>query len=131
MPALANVTVKKSDGTTDITYTGLTPSSGDKTPAVFRVQSVGTSVRERPEVRVSTYDSPDGNRRVVKENYVYPVVKEINGVNTVVDYITKSVETKYPKQAIDDDVKEAAYQSANVAAGTLFKSVHETGFAPT
>lgn len=130
MPTLANVTVKKYDGTTDIVYNGLQPSSGDRTAAVFRAQSVGTSVRERPEVRVVAFDSPDGNRRVVKKNYVYPVVKAINGVNTVVGYITKSVETKVPKDATDLDVREAAHQAANLEASALFKNVDVEGFAP-
>ena len=131
MPALANVTVKKFDGTTDIVYTGLQPSSGDKTAAVFRAQTVGTSVRERPEVRVVSSDSPDGQRRVIKENFVFPVVKAISGVNTVTGYITRVVETKYPKDALDADVREAAHQAANLEASALFKAVNVEGFAPT
>lgn len=131
MPALANVTVKKSDGTTDIVYTGLQPSSGDKTAAVLRAQTVGTSVRERPEVRVSSSDSPDGNRRVVKKNYVYPVTKQVGGVATVVGYMTRSVESKYPKDTPDADVREFAHQCANLEASALFKAVEVEGFAPT
>ncbi|DAD50928.1 coat protein [ssRNA phage SRR6049586_1] len=33
MPAIANITVKKNDDTTDIVWTAVQPSSGDGTPA--------------------------------------------------------------------------------------------------
>lgn len=33
MPQMANITVKKADGTTDVVYTALTPAGGDNSPA--------------------------------------------------------------------------------------------------
>jgi hypothetical protein len=53
MPALADITVKMADGTTNITYTGIVPSAGDKTPAVWRSNSVGGSIGQRPELRAT------------------------------------------------------------------------------
>jgi hypothetical protein len=130
MPAAANITVKAFNGTTDVIYVLKSPAAGDKSPAVWRVDAVGVSNAERPEMRVWSQDSPDGKRRVVKETYVYPVVKLINGVNTVVDYISKTVEFKVPKVATDVDTREAAYQSANLEASALVKSAEAEGFAP-
>lgn len=55
MPNLANITVKKNDGTSDQVYTGIRPAAGDQ-PAVFRNLSVGVSVAQQPEVRVRVRD---------------------------------------------------------------------------
>jgi len=47
MPSMANITVKKNDGTTDATYTALTPSAGDKVSAQWRNNSQSTIAANR------------------------------------------------------------------------------------
>jgi transcriptional regulator of met regulon len=37
MPAMANITVKKADDTTDVIYVAISPSAGDKVPAIWQV----------------------------------------------------------------------------------------------
>lgn len=48
MPTLSNITVKKNDGTTDVIYTGVAPSAGDKSPAVLRNNSLGSAAAFHP-----------------------------------------------------------------------------------
>jgi len=50
MPSMADITVKKNDGTTDVTYTAISAASGDKSPlfgaatrSVRRLDSVPNS----------------------------------------------------------------------------------------
>lgn len=131
MPVATNLTVKKNDGTTDIVHTLMTPSSGDKTPAVWRSNTVGSSVRERPEFRVQSYDSPDGQRRIIKEHLTWPVTRVIGGVTELVGISQRTVETRIVKLMHDAEVNEFASQGANLSATTVVKDSVKSGFAPT
>lgn len=44
MPTLANITIKKADGTTDVVYTAIAGAAGDNTPAMFRNETIGTTL---------------------------------------------------------------------------------------
>jgi len=125
---MANMTVKKADGTTDITYTALSPSAGDKTPAIWRSNTVGASVAQRPEFR-ATANQLVNNKRVLKTNFVFPIVDAIT--NTVIDYVTIVMESKISLKATDVDVKEAVYQGLNLVSNALIKQSASDGFAPT
>lgn len=132
MPQMANLTVKKSDGTTDIVYTSMTPSAGDKTPAIWRANTVGDSVALRPEFRAVGMPSPDGARRTLKTNLVFPVVVTDNasGLKKVAGYITQVVETKIFLAADDATVAEAVAQGANLVNTALMRECARVGFAP-
>lgn len=128
MPQMANITVKKADGTTDIVYTAMSPSAGDKTPAIWRSNSVGTSVAQRPEFR-ATSAQLSGNKRQLKTNFVYPIVDAIT--HKVVDYVTVVMDVKSSLAGTDADVKEAVFQALNLNSSTLMKQSAADGFAPT
>lgn len=70
MPSMANIIIKKADGTTDITYTALTPSSGDKVPAQWRVESIGTVAGNRPTFMIQTRFSADKQARIDRKSVV-------------------------------------------------------------
>lgn len=63
MPNMANITVKKADGTTDVVYTALTPSAGDKTSARWSLTASSTKANLRllwNALRVITMRGPPG-----------------------------------------------------------------------
>lgn len=126
MPNLANLTVKKADGTTDITYTGVSPSAGFGSAALFRSNSVGTSVAARPSLAVTPVQRT--NRLVAKVNFVYPIVDPVTG--KVVDYGTFKGESNFPMAATDVDVAEGVAQGTNLVAHALLKSVMREGNGP-
>lgn len=126
MPQLTNITVKKADGTTDIVFTGLSPSAGYGSPALFRSNSVGTNIAQRPSLAVTPIARP--NRSVVKTNFVYPIVDAATG--KVVDYGTIKAESNFPMTADDSVVSEMAHQGTNLLATALIKSVLKEGMGP-
>lgn len=131
MPSMANLTVKKADGTTDIVWTGLSPSAGDKVPAVWRSQTIGANVQQRPEFRLWSFGTPNGNQRTVKSSLVYPVLQVAGGVTTVIGFCTQVMETKIAIVASDADAGECVYQGFNILSTALIKQAVKEGFAPT
>lgn len=126
MPNIADITVKKADGTTDVVFTAITPSAGDNSAAIFRSNSVGVSIAQRPSLAVTPSGKP--GRRVVKTNFVYPVVDLVSG--KVVDYITMKCESNAADTAADAVVAEAMAQASNLNASALIKSVRVIGYGP-
>lgn len=113
MSAAGNETVLKYDGTTNIVWTLKSPSAGDKVPASWRSETVGSAAAFRPEFRQWAYDAPSGKQRVVKTSCVYPVtgVDATGGRTKVFGYVTRVTETKIFSEAPDTDVQEAVAQS--------------------
>lgn len=133
MPAIANITVKKNDGSTDIVWTGVQPSSGDGTPATFKSQTVGSALAHQPELRVSGRDGGKGVSRVMRATFRYPQIatNTTTGVTSVVGFANGTVEMTLPKSMASTDVNEAVSQLANLLASTLIKSSFKEGFAPS
>jgi hypothetical protein len=133
MPALADITVKMADGTTNITYTGIVPSAGDKTPAVWRSNSVGGSIGQRPELRVQSASNGDNSARRITINYSYPsLFTDSNTGRVSVDKrLNWSLSASIPVEMTDADLAEAVEQGNNLVAATLVKSSMKSGYSPT
>lgn len=132
MPNMADITVKKADGTTDVIYVALSPSAGDKTPAQWRIEAIGTVPGNRPQFQVSSKFSADRQARIVEGKLVYP--------ETFTDSTTGIVATRLREtfqftsiirlDAADGTTAELAAQAANLLKSTLVQSVLKTGYAP-
>ena len=85
MPQMANITVKKADGTTNVVYTAVTGSAGDKTNAVWQNTSVGTVPAERPTFAMQTMSNGTGTSRRVKMSGSWPTTKQDAGGNKIVN----------------------------------------------
>lgn len=132
MPNMANITVKKSDGTTDIVYSQMVASAGDKAPALWRANSVGTAAAFRPELScVSQWNGPRTARRVyLRYSYPSTTIDATGGVvlqNRAIFETTAVV----PTGMTDADLAEAVSQYFNLGASTLIKDSFKVGFAPT
>lgn len=132
MPQMANITVKKNDGTTDVIYTAVVPSAGDKTPAIWRNNTVGTAISHRPEVRVTSRDNGTNAARRVDVLAVYPTTATgSDGRINVVDKAILNASFLVPKGMLEADVNEAVSQTLNLLASTLIKDTVKSGYAPT
>lgn len=133
MPNMADIVVKKADGTTDITYTALTPSSGDKVPAQWRVESLGAVAGNRPTLTLSSRYSQDRKARLVEGRVVLPetFTDTTTGIISVRNREMFSFNTVIHLDTSDSVISELAAQSANLLKGSLIQSVLKTGFAPT
>lgn len=130
MPNMADITVKKADGTTDAIYSKMVPSAGDSSPAIWRNNGVGTLVNQRPELTVIA-SSPQQGKRTVKMSVVWPLLKTVDGNPIISNYFTAVTTVKFSEDATPTEIKEAAYQAMNLHSAALIKEVCETGFAPT
>ena len=132
MPQMANITVKKNDGTTDITYTDMVPSAGDQSPAVWRSNTVGQAAAFRPELTcVSQANGPRTARRIGLK-FTYPsLVTGGDGKVSISDKAIMEVSFLVPQGMLDADVNEAVSQGFNLLASPLIKDTVKAGFAPT
>lgn len=132
MPTMADITVKKNDGTTDVVYTAFTPSAGDKTPAAWKNQTVGTAQSHRPALSLMSRDNGVNTARRVEGTYTYPTLAVgTDGKTNVVDKYIIGFSAVLPKAMPDADVNEAVSQGCNLIASALIKSSLKIGYAPT
>lgn len=133
MPNMADITIKKADGTTDITYSALTPSSGDKVPAQWRVEGLGTVAGNRPTLTVSSRYSQDRKARLVEGRVVLPetFTDSTTGIISVRNREMLSFNSVIHLDTSDSVISELAAQSANLLKSAIMQSVLKTGFAPS
>jgi len=133
MPAIANITVKKNDGTTDIIWTGVQPSSGDGTPATWKSQTVGTASAHQPELRLSARDANKGSHRLLRLTFQYPQIatNSTTSVTSVVQKATSTLEMEIPKAMASADVNEAVSQLTNLIDSSLIVSCLKEGYSAT
>lgn len=133
MPQMANITVKKSDGTTDIIYTALTPSSGDRTKAVWRVESIGAIAGNRPVLEIQSKASQNGQARIVEGKLSYPetYTDSTTGVTAVRLRDIGSFTTTIDTRGVDSTHNEMAAQFANLLKSALIQSIMSSGYNAT
>jgi len=132
MPNMANITVKKNDGTTDVVYTQQIPSAGDKSPAIWRNLTVGTAAAHRPELKVHTQSNGTASARRVNFNYMYPtLVTGSDGRTSVSDKLLITISALVPMGMPDVDLNEGVSQGLNLASSVLIKDTLKSGFAPS
>lgn len=132
MPNLANITVKKTDGTTDIIYTGLQPSAGDGSPAIWR-QMAQPYPSCQPELRLIAKPAKGKMGRSVRGTFVYPqaMVNSTTGVTSVLTTAFGDFNFILDKNMSQVEITEAATQFANLIASALIKNCMATGFSAT
>lgn len=128
---MADIVVKKFDGTTDVTFAKLTPSAGDKSPAVWR-QSVASGIpNAAPVCTVTSKSSVNKQVRIVEGEILFPITatNSTTGVTTVVDRdkFTFSFQLKANYAQTWHD--EAATQAANVVASALMREILREGYS--
>jgi hypothetical protein len=132
MPSIANLTVKKNDGVTDVTYTAEVPSSGDKNPALWRNQSVGTAISHRPTLTLSSRSNGSGTARRMEGQLMYPTtVTGTDGKVTVADKAIIGITGVIPLGMAVTDINEAVSQAMNLFVTTLVKDSFKSGYSPT
>lgn len=133
MPSASSLTVKKNDGTTDVTYTLLAASGGDKSPAVWRQTSADGTGGQQPSLQISSRNNGDLTARRVDMTYVYPSVytDSSSGLTKVRSKVVASVSVAIPLDILTADANEAAAQLAHLMNSSLLVSVLQGGYAPT
>lgn len=132
MPNMANIVVKKADGTTDITYTAATPSAGDQTPAVWR-QNSPTTIGFRPKFTVRLRDNAAGNARNYDGALEFPITRTdtASGIESLAAKTFIRFSGTLPTNVPVSAVTEAIHQGGNLFVSALIRSALTEGYAPT
>lgn len=133
MPNMADITVKKNDGTTDIVYNNMAPSSGDSVAAVWRAEASATVAAFKPTLEMRTrYNGPRDARRA-EISFTYPITQtdSSSGITSVIGKVPVTFSLVAPLGASDSVIAEAVAQSVNLLKSTLIQAALKAGFAPT
>lgn len=133
MASIANITVKKADGTTDVVYVAATPSAGDKSPAVWTQDAFSGIQGFRPSLSMLTQNNGQNTTRQVKFNYSYPSLytDSTTGLQKLNGKIGFDGALFMPKNLTTTEWKEAWAQLGNLLCSSLVRSSVEAGYAPT
>lgn len=131
MPTAADLVAKKNDGTTNVTYSLVVASGGDRNPAVFRDNALSTIPKNRSRLTIEARSNAAGTARRIQTEYSYPYIVTVAGIESVTDVIPISVSAAIPAGIPDSVVAEAVSQWANLHGGSLVKDSLKSGYAPT
>lgn len=130
MPNMANITVKNKAGT-DVIYVAATPSAGDSSPAVWRLNAASAILAHRPRLTLATRDNARKNGRVIEGSFQFPVVETVGGVDVITATVPLRINGTLPTNVSSATVADAFVQFGNLLASTLIRSAAEEGYAPT
>lgn len=130
MPTMANITVKKFDGVTDIVWTNVQRSSGDKSPAIWRSDTVSTIPSNRPRAEMTSRSNAKGNTRIMELDVEYPILATVGGVETVLGRQPVKIFIPVIQDLDATQVREAVAQAINLAGSTLVKAAFQEGYSP-
>lgn len=131
MANIANITVKKNDGTTDVVYTSLVPSAGDTVAALWRADSVSAIPAHRPTLKMLTQNNSKRNARVERISYAFPVFQTVGGVETKIGVIPMELNATIGTNFDTAVVNEAVSQFGNLMVSALIRQSMKDGYAPT
>lgn len=133
MATATNLTVKKYDNTTDVTYTVISGAPGDKLPAIWRNESFATIAGNRPVFTVASKAVQNGkNARVVEAKLQLPELftNSTTGVTAVRLKDIASCAVTIDLDGADVTHQELVAQFFNLCNSGSMRSVFISGFAP-
>lgn len=133
MPAIANVTVKAANGTTDVIFVATNPSSGDGVPALWRVDAEGINAAVRPWASMSSKWNAQKTARQVEIFHAHPFsfTDSTTGLVQSKDRAFARTFITLPVGITETILAEFAARNGNLLASTLFKDCIKLGYAPT
>lgn len=131
MPSMANITVKASNGTTDVVYVAAVPSAGDRSPAKWTVEAANVRPAYRPTLTLVSRDNGPKTARVMEIELSHPIIEAVNGIDTVTGTVPIRVSLILPTKLSSVAVKEPVYQIGNILASAVMRGALEVGYAHT
>ncbi len=129
MTIIANLTVKKNDGTTDIVWSALNGQGGPNLPATFASQTVGSALAHQPTMTIVAKDSGDGETRRTNFQVIYPNLEtDASSITRVNRKGQVDVSFAMPKVMTATQWNECVSQTINLL--TALKLDLKTGSAP-
>lgn len=117
---MPNITIKKSDGTTDVLWTQVQPGGSDPArPAIWQSYTVGVAQSHKPEFRFYVRRA-DGMKNEVVMTGHYPVLSTntTTGLTSVVARQRLKVVFEFDNAYAQTDINEAVAQFINLMDST-------------
>lgn len=130
MPNINSITVKNA-ANADVVYTPVQPSSGDRTPAIWRNNADTQIMALRPVFRISMRNNGNNSGRVVEGSLRFPVYVEKDGMDTQLATVPLSFSGTLPTNIPVDWVSDAFIQFGNLIVSTLVRAAIQDMTAPT
>jgi hypothetical protein len=131
MPNQVDITVKKADGTTDITYSKVVPSAGNSSPAKWQ-GPIGAALAHKPVLQVKSSANAQNTVRFIEISFLYPeTVTGTDGKTSVVNRLGYTIRVVRPTDMSDAVVAEAVAQGTNLFASAHVKAMLNEGYAAT
>lgn len=128
MPTMANITVKAANGTTDVVLVAKTPSFGDKSNAVWAIDAASSIRSMRPQFTSTTlWNGPKTARRAIQA-VDWPVVRNIESVETIVHRCLASANVLIPTGLTDAEIAEFVHVTGNFLVSNLIREVQKSGY---
>lgn len=130
MPTLANITVKKADGTTDVIYTALVGAGADGTPSRHRAEAGGQVVGWRPLLTIFAKPNTNGSGRSVTGRFKFPVVRSVGGVDTLIGTVPLEISGTVGNGFTQSEIDEAVAQGFNLFSSVQVRDSFKQAYAP-
>lgn len=131
MAIMADISVKKADETTSITYSQVAASAGDRTPALWKCTSVGNAPAHNPSASLSSRWNEKKTARRLDFTYAYPqTATAADGSVSIVNVLPIALNIVVPQGMPQTTIDEGVAQAMNLLASVLIKSSMKSGFAP-
>lgn len=132
MPTMANIVIKMADNVTDVTYTAASPSAGDKSPAVWKNQTVGTVLAARPTFTIVMMDNGTKKARRARTTFIWPKTRVDASSNvTVVGGASAESSHLIPQDMTPTEISEYVAQYSSLLNSALLRSCLNDGYSPS
>lgn len=133
MANMADITVKKADGTTNVVYVAASPSAGDKTPAIWTQNAAASQAGFRPRLELITQSNGAGTTRQSRFKFSYPItyVDSSSSLTKLLGSMVFEGVFHAPMALSTTDWDEAFSQLGNLLGATLIRDSVEAGYSPT
>lgn len=132
MAQIANVVVKKTDGTTDVTFTALNGGGGTADRPACWINTASHGIKAyRHRFQMKAYLNGTKQARRVEITGEFPIVRVVSGQDSMVGRIPVVLTVPVPEWATDAEINEAIDQSLNFFAAAHIRTHIKSGFTPT
>lgn len=132
MPNMANIVIKAADGIASATYVAKTPSAGDKSPAVWKNDDVGTVRAAKPTFTFVMMDNGTRKARRARSSFIWPKMRtDAVGNVSVVGGASGESSHLIPQDMTTVEINEYCAQYSNLLASALIQACLTSGYAPS
>ncbi len=132
MTAIASITVKKADGTTNIVWSAINGAAANS-PAFWRSDTAIGTLGQRPTLQLSGKWNGAGTVRRLDGKITFPSV--YTDTNSSLTKIRSTMDMTFsvavPQDVNSTDLAEFAAQATNLLVDTMIRGSINSGYAPT